>query len=179
MLSHIRRAKPWRPSVEPPGPEPRATLRKVASILRLDVLPAVCGRAEVFVATLSLLPLTVDEMGISSWTAIGMVLKVTDGHDAHARRHLGTALRLLAGTGRLSAELEPLLRRRRLVRAALAARLRACRDRPATMNRLSRADWEFSWAIYLRPMLALELQLAKVLDGFVEVNSPEEGVRPV
>lgn len=189
-MSHTRRAKPWRPSAASPGPERRATLRKVVSILRHDVLPAVCARAEVFAAALSLLPLTIGGEGASSWVAIGLVLQVTDGYEGRLRRRLGAAVSLLKGGGRerhgtppidFPTTLGPILRRRKLVRAALGARLRTCRARGALgePDRRSPADWELSWAIYLRPALSLEIELARTIHAFVEVNSRVGGGRPV
>lgn len=184
MLQHIRNERPWRPFVAPPGDGSEAVVRKVASILGRHVLPAVCARAEVFASTLTLLPLTVGQMQGSSWMAIGMVIRVTDGRETVAARHLTVAARL-AGLPRAGgagetflAALRPLLKGRRLVRAALAARLRACEERPPAPSRLTAADWETIWALYFRPMLALEMELAKLLDGQTAVSSRAGGVRP-
>ncbi len=183
-MQHIRSEKPWRPFEAPPGAEPQATLRKVASILSRHVLPAVCVRSEVFASTLTLLPVTVGQMRDSSWMAVEMILRVSDGREAAAARHLAAAARL-AGTALAGgagetflAALRPLLKGRRLVRAALAARLRACRERPPAAGRLSAADWETVWALYFRPMLALEMGLARLLDDLTVLSSLEGGVRP-
>ncbi|MHB8756624.1 MAG: hypothetical protein ACYC6V_01215 [Bacillota bacterium] len=183
-MQHIRNEKPQRPCEAPPGAKPQATLRKVASILSRHVLPAVCVRSEVFASTLTLLPVTVGQMRDSSWMAVEMVLRVTDGREAVAARHLASAARL-AGTARTGGlggtflvALHSILKGRRLVRAALTARLRACRERPPAAGRLSAADWETVWALYFRPMLALEMELARLLDDLTKISSPEGGVRP-
>ncbi|HEY3316482.1 MAG TPA: hypothetical protein VGL40_14550 [Bacillota bacterium] len=137
--------------------------------MRRRILPAVCVRADLLAATLSLLPVTVGEMRESSWRAMRMMACLCDAKEETVQRGMAQLNRLTEGRAavNLTARVHPLLRKRRLARAALEARLRRCQRRAPTEGRLSPADWEFSWSLFIRPMLVLDAELAAELDGLL------------